>query len=110
MIRFLFPVILIFIPVTIYSQEEKIQDSIYIPNVLSPNSETNDVFMPSGIKSAWELFVLNRWGEKIFQGKNEGWNGMFKDSPVASDVYFYQITYMDEGKEVKLTGHVTVIR
>jgi len=92
------------------AQNKQSQDSIYVPNVLSPNSETEYIFAPKGIQSDWEMTIYNRWGEKMFEGKNQGWDATFKQKPVSEGVYVYIIVYYKAEEKVSFTGNLTVIR
>ena len=98
------------ITISSFGQKEKGNDTITIPNVITPNSETNYIFQPTGIKSDWEMIIFNRWGEMIFEGKNKGWQGTFNNQPAPTDVYIYKLVYWKENEKVSLTGHLSLIR
>lgn len=80
--------------------------TIFVPNVFTPNGDgLNDVFeLPTfGIKG-YNLTVLNRWGQILFEGKeNESWNG--QNNP--EGVYFVLIKYQTNEGEL-LSQQVTV--
>lgn len=103
------------------------QDSIYvefnpisfidqIPNVITPNNDfVNDLlsFQSSNL-AEYQLVILNRWGNTIFETDNPTnfWDGKNGDRFVDDGVYFYKITYRlicDE--EVSLLhGNISVVK
>lgn len=87
---------------------------IEISNVFTPNGDRhNDVF---SIKNAeyWQLNiqVYNRWGNLVFQSKNNSfWDGKYKDNPCSDGVYIYMIEAVNERNESKsYRGSVTLMR
>ena len=87
-------------------KEYTLQGNVRVPKMFSPNGDMiNDVFMPNN-----KVMIFDRHGLKIFEGDN-GWDGNHDGKPMPEDVYFYIIAYEDEeGRAVRLTGHVTLIR
>lgn len=91
---------------------------IYVPNAFTPNNdEWNNIFQPKGFGIVkYELFIFDRWGEKVFNTKTfeEGWDGTFQgrgQKICKEDVYTWLITCTDVfGKSHELKGHVTLIR
>lgn len=88
---------------------------IFIPNAFTPNGDgTNDtwVLMCRTMKTI-EVFVYNRWGEKMWGSteQNAMWDGTFKGKAVDPGVYVYVISgvYLD-GSKVNLKGNVSVIK
>lgn len=90
------------------------------PNVFTPedtNMEgTNTTFgpyveVPESI-SNYELNVFNRWGEKVFESTDvmDRWDGIYKESDQASDVYMWYSTYTVFGRDVKEKGSITLVR
>ena len=82
---------------------------ILAPNVFTPNGDfTNDIFVLDVTnQSNVELTILNRWGNKMFEGSGltPGWNGKTATGALAEEgVYFYKyiVTGVD-GSEY--TGH-----
>ena len=65
-----------------------------------------------GIKEMqWNIY--NRWGQKVFESTNpaNGWNGYYKGKLQAMDVYTYTLDVIfSDGKKVKKTGDITLIR
>jgi len=91
---------------------------IYVPNVFTPDGDgTNDGFRPSLDGFAvreYNLTIWDRWGELIFQTKdeNEAWDGTMGSQPVQDGVYVWQVELRAQsfvGRR-KLRGHVTVLR
>ncbi|MFT3678928.1 MAG: PKD domain-containing protein [Ferruginibacter sp.] len=83
---------------------------VYIPNAFSPNNDgLNERFVikGSGIKTIRHMVVYNRWGKKIFEGKNLGindvansWDGTCKGEPAAVGSYVYFIQTECEGGDI----------
>ncbi|HRD40580.1 MAG TPA: gliding motility-associated C-terminal domain-containing protein, partial [Bacteroidia bacterium] len=91
---------------------------IYVPNAFTPNSDgLNDVFQPKGFGVVdYELFVFDRWGEKVFSTKKfeEGWDGTFQgrgNKGCEQGTYTWLIRCTSVfSKAHELKGHVTLIR
>lgn len=87
-------------------------DTIYIPNVISPNGDgVNDLFTikANGMKT-YDLVILNRWGEKVFSStssKNH-WDGTNNGNKVPNGVYFYILNTSTANKQFEFHGNVTV--
>lgn len=91
--------------------------TFYAPNAFTPNDDgLNDRFFPKGAgwdPAQYELYVFNRWGEKIFQTKrsDEGWDGRInnKGEIVENDIYVWKVIVTDVFKERhQFTGHVMI--
>ncbi len=57
--------------------------------------------------------IHDRWGELLFEGDNQGWDGRVKNKSTQAkqDVYVYTVVAKDVfGKIHKLAGHVTLLR
>jgi gliding motility-associated-like protein len=88
---------------------------LYIPNAFTPNSDgRNDgfrTFTSCGLE-AYELVVMNRWGERVFitTDPEEQWNGKHKGLACPTGVYAYLVTYTftNEKKKTKY-GLITLI-
>ncbi len=94
---------------------------VYAPNVFSPNRDgTNEVFTIFAGKAAveiLELYVYDRWGNRIYYGQNlplndanSGWDGRFKNQPVNPGMYAWYavIRYIDT--DIEYSGDITVVR
>lgn len=81
---------------------------IYIPTAFSPNEDgENEQFTIFGNPKLFKiksLRIYNRWGDKVFDGKDmtpsdlsQGWNGMFKDEAQQEGVFVYvaEIVFLD---------------
>ena len=77
-----------------------------IPNTIIPEGsiEANRIFMPG-----CRVQIFNRNGVLIHQGEN-GWDGKYHNKLVASDTYFYVLTYSSKGKLQTRQGYITVLR
>jgi gliding motility-associated-like protein len=89
---------------------------VLVPNAFSPNGDgLNDVFKVENITSQKILVfqVYDRWGKLVFetQDPDKGWDGMYKNKPMNSDVYQYYIklAYPDDYMQ-EFKGNVTLIR
>ena len=86
-----------------------------IPMAFSPNGDDlNDVFKVYGVGfNEFELLIFNRWGEIVYQTKNqnEGWDGKRNGNPCQIDVYVYKIIYKGLGLSQKQkVGQLALIR
>jgi gliding motility-associated-like protein len=97
---------------------------VLIPNAFSPNptgstgtnpdSGKNDVFLPlmKGVVE-FELLIFNRWGELLFQTRDEqfGWDGYYNGKLCPQDVYVYKLTAsLDNGEKIVRVGDINLIR
>ncbi|MCF0210153.1 MAG: gliding motility-associated C-terminal domain-containing protein [Bacteroidales bacterium] len=73
--------------------------TIYIPNAVQPNSDDSRLteFKPIGTMEWYRLDIFNRWGAKIFEGKdNQPWDGKLESGELApQDTYVYDLYYHD---------------
>jgi gliding motility-associated-like protein len=96
--------------------------NLRVPNAFTPNGDgRNDVFYvlggPPG-SSIEDLWVYNRWGQKIFQAHDAvpgdpgfGWNGMYNGAPASAGVYVYSLTMRySDGTRQQLQGTVLLVR
>jgi len=86
---------------------------IYIPNIFSSSSIQNQVFQPffaSDSFTQYNMLIYDRWGNEIFSGQNNSWDGKFNDKYVEQGVYTYLI-YTDEScLKNPIVGSVTFIK
>jgi gliding motility-associated-like protein len=85
-----------------------------IPNVFTPNGDGfNDLFAFKN-HELWELetCIRNRWGQVVFEGKNDlWWDGTIHGQPAAEGVYFYTVTARNQfGQHKEFHGVVTLLR
>ena len=91
----------------------KLFSAIYIPNVFTPNGDNiNDTWrMPSlNAFPNFELKVYNRYGQIIFEQKNNtpDWNGRFKGERLPTGTYVYIIDLKNSTPLLK--GAVLLLR
>jgi gliding motility-associated-like protein len=71
---------------------------VFVPNAFTPNSDLiNPIFKPVfnlPVKS-YKLRVYNRWGEKLYDDMNSGWDGSFEGKPAQEGVYVCILEYED---------------
>ena len=87
-------------------------NSFYIPNAFTPNGNgLNEIFQPYGNPLDYTLYVFDRWGEQIFAGKNQGWDGKYKGNYVQQDLYVWLLVYSFNKEDEKTAcGKVTLIK
>ncbi|MBQ9254430.1 MAG: choice-of-anchor L domain-containing protein [Bacteroidales bacterium] len=88
--------------------------TIYFPNAIESGTDdiTLSVFQPRGTMEWFRLDIYNRWGTKIFEGKdNEGWNGRLSSGELAPQgTYVYDCYYTDgSGLLQRKTGSVATL-
>ncbi len=94
---------------------------VFIPNTFSPNGDgSNDVFYPraAGSIKINRFKIFNRAGVAVYEKINfytndaaGGWDGNFKGTRLASDVFVYAIEIVDaDGKPSTVTGNVALLR
>lgn len=76
------------------------------PNAFTPNGDAvNDVFLKD-----YELLVLNRWGQKLYEGI-EGWDGTFNGDKVSAGTYYYIVTLKNiTDRDSQIKGTVLLIQ
>lgn len=80
---------------------------IYLPNIFSPNNDNyNDVFPQYSLTFPFRLEIYSRWGELLFKGVNQYWDGKFLNKTVSPGVYVYILIRDDCGGVFK-SGTVT---
>uniref|UniRef100_UPI003216AE3E gliding motility-associated C-terminal domain-containing protein n=1 Tax=uncultured Draconibacterium sp. TaxID=1573823 RepID=UPI003216AE3E len=89
----------------------RLEDNITIPNVFTPNGDGfNDVWEINNIRfhDFIQLTVFNRYGQKVFDCKNEffPWDGKI-DGEVKQGTYFYQLSIDNEETR---HGQITVLQ
>ncbi|MFK7984240.1 MAG: gliding motility-associated C-terminal domain-containing protein [Saprospiraceae bacterium] len=93
---------------------------LYIPNVFSPNGDNqNDEFtILGGDMQSMELKIFNRWGELLFESKQQevGWDGTtFNQEMALPGVYIYRLDFVGFERDGstfvgKKYGTVTLIK
>lgn len=88
---------------------------IYVPNTFTPDGlRENSTFKAStvGIRTL-QIRIFNRWGEQVFLSNdlNFEWNGTYMGINVPDGTYSWKIQCIsNSGRELKLVGHINVIR
>ncbi|HET6992837.1 MAG TPA: gliding motility-associated C-terminal domain-containing protein, partial [Bacteroidia bacterium] len=96
---------------------ETLTTPVAIPTGFTPNNDgTNDVLhVLGGPFKEVDFKIYNEWGNLIYHttsvDPNEGWDGTYKGKPQPGGVYVYTVTGVTiAGRNVKLSGNVTLIR
>lgn len=94
---------------------DPVANVIFVANAFTPNGDgKNDIVYVrnENIKSL-KFYVYDQWGQMLYMSQNQqnGWDGTFKGKPEPSGVYVYYLeAIMNDGKQVKKKGTVTLIR
>ncbi|MEM8584882.1 MAG: T9SS type B sorting domain-containing protein [Bacteroidota bacterium] len=94
---------------------------VEVPTGFTPNGDNrNDLLLVHGRPGIDILYfeVFDRWGESLYIRENfttnddtDGWDGNFREEPMNSGVYIWQLTAKDPaGFEFNLSGQTTLIR
>jgi gliding motility-associated-like protein len=86
------------------TREYTFNGNLFVPKVFTPNGDgVNDIFM-----RGYNLVIFDRLGIVLYQGNN-GWDGTYKGKPVADDIYFYKLEYLNSEDVRKVTtGYIGV--
>jgi len=85
-----------------------------IPTIITPNSDGyNDTWIIKNIDlfPNAEVFVFNRWGERVFHTKNllaNPWDGTSGGKALPTDSYHY-ILHLNDGSEPR-SGVISIIK
>ena len=86
----------------------KRQPAVFLPTAFTPDANgLNDIYIPVviGMRS-YELSIYNRWGQKVSQTQNSGWNA----DKVSSGVYVVVFVGTDiHGRTIHLTQTVHLL-
>jgi len=88
---------------------------LFMPNAFTPDGDgQNDVLFVRGIFiEELELLIFDRWGNLIFETKNQniGWDGTYKGEKLQPGVYAYYLKILCFNKlEYIKKGNITLIR
>lgn len=89
-----------------------LESYIWFPNAFTPDSDgINDIFEIKFLYlKEYRLQVYNRWGELIFEGNTNKWDGYYLNRLVPSGVYVFVFTYRDYDNKIKqYKGKITLI-
>lgn len=86
-----------------------------VPNIFTPNGDgQNDIFRVYGTDIfEFSMMIFDRWGGKMFEttNLNEGWDGNFKNQPVASGVYIVLIKATgQDARKYDITQNIRLVR
>ena len=111
------------IEVFVQSLDTFLIESIFVPNVFSPNNDgINDHFKlftaENESVSILTVQIFNRWGDRVFERKNINsddmaarWDGTNRGRPLSPGVYVYYVTLnQGEGNPMTLFGEVTLMK
>ena len=92
------------------------QNSLHVPNIITPALQTNNVFQVQGVSIMdGEIWIFNREGLLLWHTDNinDTWDATRDGTPLPHGTYVYTIRYRrvpDPGVWLRKTGTVTVIR
>ncbi len=101
--------------VSVVQAFDKAMEPIDFPTAFSPNGDnSNDVLhVLGGPFEEVDFKIYNNWGNEIFSTTDPegGWDGSYKGTQQPVGVYVYTVTGTTiDGKKIKLSGNVTLIR
>jgi gliding motility-associated-like protein len=99
----------------------KVRDEllIFAPNTFIPDGDgLNDIWFPvitAGIEeNTYDLIIVNRWGEVIFQSREvgTGWDGTYQGKECQDGTYSYSIKFRSsfDKQYQNITGHINLLR
>lgn len=86
---------------------------LFVPDAFTPDrDDVNEVFKPEGQGlEQYTLKVFNRWGEQVFEGTDEGWDGKLNGELVQPGIYFYTLKVRNAFNNVEFRrGRLTLVR
>jgi gliding motility-associated-like protein len=94
---------------------DPLADLIFVANAFTPNGDgKNDVvYVRNGNIKSLKFYVYDQWGEMLYTTVNQqnGWDGTYKGRAEPAGVYVYYLeATMNDGKQVKKKGTVTLLR
>ena len=90
-----------------------LESYIWFPNAFTPDGDgLNDVFEIKFLFiTDYYLKIYNRWGELLFEGKTNKWDGYYLNKLVPDGVYVFIFTYKDFDNKIKQhIGKITLIK
>lgn len=89
-------------------------DVFDIPNAFHPKGESGTFkIQKRGNIQLKKFEIYNRWGTQVYSSQDieEGWDGMYGDTPQPMGVYVYIVeVVMPDGQIVSKTGNLTLVR
>ncbi len=99
-----------------------IERPVHAPNIFSPNNDGSNeffnLFAGPGASRIENLYIFDRWGNRIYRGQNimlneynEGWDGTINGKPVNPGVFTWlaEVRFIDD-EVFSYAGDITVIR
>lgn len=96
---------------TFVAIQVEMSDKCFIPNAFSPNGDgINDqmVVVCKDLLPNLEMQIFSRWGNLVFKGNPDGWNGQFNGKDLPDGTYFYTLDYGD-GSKLE-SGYIIIYR
>ena len=104
-----------------FKQELCTSETIYIPNIFSPNNDGINDYFSIGFSKIWpsfdiKFFIYDRWGELIFYSEdpNFRWDGNFNGKSLNPNVfvYYYELEVVINGELQLITasGDITLVK
>ena len=92
----------------------KVRPTIFIPNTFTPNYDEHNDFLQIFTDNvvSFDLEIYNRWGESVFNSKNENdlWDGTYENNVVPQGSYFYKIEFVGiDFEKYEKTGQINVL-
>ena len=92
----------------------KVRPTIFIPNTFTPNNDEHNDFLQIFTDNvvSFDLEIYNRWGESVFNSKNEIdlWDGTYENNVVPQGSYFYKIEFVGiDFEKYEKTGQINVL-
>ena len=92
----------------------KVRPTIFIPNTFTPNNDEHNDFLQIFTDNvvSFDLEIYNRWGESVFNSKNENdlWDGTCENNVVPQGSYFYKIEFVGiDFEKYEKTGQINVL-
>ena len=92
----------------------KVRPTIFIPNTFTPNNDEHNDFLQIFTDNvvSFDLEIYNRWGESVFNSKNENdlWDGTYENNVVPQGSYFYKIEFVGiDFEKYEKTGQINVL-
>lgn len=100
---------------SVVQAREKEVEPFAVPTGFSPNDDGNNdvLFVLGGPFKEINFNVYNNWGNEVFSTTDpkQGWDGNYKGVEQPGGVYVFTATAVTlEGKKMKLSGNVTLIK
>ena len=89
---------------------------VLVPSAFTPNNDgLNDQLFPvfGELVTITSFKIFNRWGQAVYSGTTEGWDGTYHGKPEETAAYVYEVHYRIEGRadqSYTSSGSVMLIR